>query len=148
MMHPQQTKTVSILAPAALASNATATGLIDTLGFDDCQIDVILDSAAATTSGVDSLYIKEHDSSADTSLFATFSGCVMGTDYTTGVGSATAGVLYRFHIDMRARKRWLLIGLQIETPTNYGCVMGTLSRPEIGVSTATLAGVNNTRLVC
>jgi hypothetical protein len=147
MLHDQNTKTMSIIAPAALSSSATTTGRIDCLGFDGCQVDVILAAAAAASSGVDCIYIKEADVTT-TSSFATFSGCVEGTDYTTGAGSTTAGVLYRFHFDLRARKRYLLVGIELETPTNYGCVMGTLTRPEIGVSTATLAGVNNTRLVC
>ena len=105
-MSNMQSKQVIPFVPVSTAASATTTGNIDTLGFDYATIDVILDTASATTAVI-ALKLSECDTTV-VSSFADVSGAVGGTDFTLPVGPAATGTWgMKFNVDLRARKRYL-----------------------------------------
>lgn len=103
----QNTKTVNVVAQTSTATNATTTGLVDTLGFDSVAVDSFLDSAAATSSNPATLKLQECDTSNGT--FADITGLVGdATDGFTIPAADTANAqIVRMNVDMRGRKRYL-----------------------------------------
>jgi len=118
-MVPSETKTVKLITPGTVAADSTNEAGLDTYGFDYCTIDVINGAIASNATAVTYLQISETDT-------------VLPTAYTDGaaivaltgaaVKSATAGFvlptpstctvvptgsIFRFNIDLKARKRYL-----------------------------------------
>lgn len=141
MIHAQNTKTVCLLSPTStlIATNATATASVDTLGYDYAVIDVYLMSSTGGTANVATLDLAE----ADGTTYANITECVGDTAYTIPdnptAAPTTASV--KFELNLKKRKRYLRISA---TPGLAGGQMitaiATLSRAEAAPTTAALKG--------
>jgi hypothetical protein len=132
-------------AEASVASNATHSLEIDTLGFAYASIDVLFTpfTAAAATAATAATVLRLAHS--DTSGAAgTANLFVQGVDYTVAAGTtSTAGVGYahRFDVDLRGKRRYLTV---YATPVStVGIVTScNLSKGEAGPVSASDKGVN------
>jgi len=140
MIHAQNTKKVMVIKPVSVATNATQTGRVDTLDFDYCSIDLILDSAAAVSSNPAVCKISEADVT-NTSSFVTVSGFVGDTDWTIPDASTDTPQVVSFDIDCRPRKRYLQLAITSAGAAQLVAAVGTLSRAHEAPSTTTEAGV-------
>ena len=142
--HP---KTAIAIVPISKTNGATATGEpIDTKGYDFAVVSVVASTADVVSNTLSVLKLEEGDT---TSSYATFSGCVSGTDYTIATNAYTAfgatGAsqnVWSFFVDCRNRKRYLRVSASPQTTMVIGGV-ATLHRAEIAPSTAALAGTLN-----
>jgi len=122
MMPLQNTASKVIVAQASTATNATAAGYVDTLGFDEAAVDVFLNSAAATSSNPSVLRLMESDDT-ETTNFAAITGFTGdATDGFTIPAADTANAqIVRMNVDCRARKRYLRVEI---TPAGAAQVVG------------------------
>jgi hypothetical protein len=129
MMSLQNTCTKVMIKPQSLSNNATATGYIDTLGYDEAAVDFILDSQAGTTSSPTLMKLSEADTT-DASNFSDISGLV--GDATDGFViqsvSSTVATIHRLNVDLRARKRYLRAHFTPQDAANICAVVATLGR--------------------
>jgi hypothetical protein len=130
MHYNQNTKTIS-LAPASVASNATATLIVDTLGFANAQF-VVLPQTASATTRVIALNIAEGDTTA---AFTNVTGYVGGTNSASGftlpaemATSATAVQPLVVNVDCLGKKRYLRLSYTPGTAQVVGAICN-LSRP-------------------
>lgn len=114
----------AVIAPASVATNATATGNIDTLGFNEVKVCVLLDSAAATSSNPATLKLSESDDTV-ASNFADVTGFV--GDATDGFTIPNADTenpqVAELNVDCRARKRYLKVTV---TPAGAAQIVGAI----------------------
>ena len=108
----QLTNSVSVIVPQSVATTATETGNIDTLGYEECKVAVHLDTAASTASNPTTLKLSESDDTV-VSNFADITGLVGdATDgFTIPAVSASLGTVVSLAVDCRARKRYLKLTL-------------------------------------
>lgn len=146
MVPAQDAKWLNLTPPAAIVDNASLTVTeIDTLGFDYAEIIVVL---GATDIAMTALAVTESDTSG--SGHANVTGLIFGTsDNTAGSTSVLPTAtddndVFKFEIDLRARKRYLDVTATIGNGTagTYAVVLARLSRSKTGVETATEAGCN------
>lgn len=149
----EASKTVARVEAAAIASNATSTAIIDTLGFAYAAIDVMFQPAnvAATNSALAAVLQLSH---ADANAATNYSNIVAftgGTATSSSVGftipSPTAGAggtvdtnVVRFNVDMRGKKRFLRVQV---TPNTSGIIAVNcrLSKGVIAPTNSTEANV-------
>jgi len=116
---------VAVIAPASTATNATASGNIDTLGYDEVKVCVLLDSAGAVSSNPSVLKLSESDDTVVTHF----------SDITGFVGDATDGFtipnadtanpqVVELNVDCRARKRYLKVSV---TPAGAAQIVGCVA---------------------
>lgn len=108
----QNAKGVAVIKPQSVATTATATGTIDTLGYESVKVSVLLDSAASTTSNPVTLKLSESDDTEATNFsdITGFEGDA--TDgFTIPAVSATLPTVVTLDVDSRARKRYLKVTL-------------------------------------
>jgi len=117
----QNTVTKLIVANTSTATNATTTGLVDTLGFDSIGVDVMLDSQAATSSNPATLKLQECDTSDGT--YANITGLVGdATDgFTIPAADTDNAQMLRLNVDARARMRYLKL---LITPAGATQIVG------------------------
>jgi hypothetical protein len=109
MMPLQNTATKVAIKPQSVTSGATATGIVDTLGYEEAAVDVALDSQASTTSNPSVLKLQE-SISTDASNFADITAFVGdATDGFTIPPAGSAATIVRMNVDLRARKRYLRV---------------------------------------
>ena len=104
-MLPQQKQTI-VISQASTTNAATATGNIDTLGFDFLTLDVIASTSNDTTNNFSVLKLAESDDTVVTN-FADVSGFVGDTDFTIPAAVTQGNWGMKFNVDCRARKRYL-----------------------------------------
>lgn len=132
MLYSQNVKFIP-LAPASVASNATATLIVDTKGFAEASFCVLQAAAAATTKPI-TLTIAEGDT---TSAFTAISGYNGGTAATNSPQtveaptSATACPPIILNVDCLGKKRFLRLQMTPGTTQVLGAV-AVLGRPAIG----------------
>ena len=138
MIHGANDKGVIALKPQSVATNATATGNIDTRGYDFCQLDILLDSAAAVSSNPAVLKLAESDDTVVTNF----------ADITAFVGDGTGGFtvpnadtetpqIVRMNVDLRKnRKRYLRLSA---TPAGAAQLLAATARLGRGEEIATVA---------
>ena len=132
MLYSQNVKFIP-LAPASIASNATATLIVDRKGFDEVSFCVLQATAAATTKPI-ILTIAEGDTTA---AFTTISGYNGGTNATNSPQtveaptSATACPPMILNVDCLGKKRFLRLQVTPGTTQVLGAV-AVLGRPAIG----------------
>lgn len=131
-------------AEASVASSATHSLEIDTLGFAHASIDVYFTpfTAAAGPSTAATVLRLAHSDTTGTSGATNL--YVQGTDYTVAAGStATGGVGYahRFDVDLRGKRRYLTV---FATPASTVGVVTScrLSKGEAGPMSASDKGVS------
>ena len=121
----QNAGAVAVIAPASTATNATASGNVDTLGYDEVKVCALLDSAAATSSNPSVLKLSESDDTVVTNF----------SDITGFVGDATDGFtvpaadtddpqVVELNVDCRARKRYLKVSI---TPAGAAQIVGAVA---------------------
>lgn len=142
MNHVAATKSVEKVE-ASVASSATHSIEIDTLGFSYASIDVAFSPfTAAATAAATVLRLAQSNTSG--SGQTNVSGFVGGTDFTVAAGSTTGaavGYSHRFDIDLRGRSRYLTV---YATPalTVGVATVARLSRGEAGPVSSSDKGVS------
>ena len=145
MNHLSASKSVEKVE-VSVASSATHSLEIDTIGFEHASIDVAFSpfTAAAATAATAATVIRLAQSDVAGSGQTNISGFVGGTDFTVAAGSTTGasvGYSHRFDVDLRGKKRYLTV---YATPVStVGVVtVARLSKGEAGPTSASDKGVN------
>ena len=130
MHYNQNVKTVT-LAPASVATNATATLIVDTRGFANAQFVVLPQTASANTRML-TLAIAQGDTTA---AFTNVSGYVGGTNSDNGFTfpletptAATAVQPLVLNVDLLGRQRYLRLSYTPGATQVVGAICN-LSRP-------------------
>jgi hypothetical protein len=110
----------ALIKPQSVASTATVTGVLDTLGYDEVKVCVLLDSAATTSDNPSTLKLSESD---DLTTYADITGLEGdATDgFTIPLVSGTLPTVVDLNVDCRARKRYLKLTL---TPGEATMIVG------------------------
>lgn len=128
MMPLQNTATKVAIKPQSVTSGATASGFVDTLGYDEAAVDVVLDSQASTTSNPSVLKLMQSDIT-DATGFANITGFVGdATDGFVIPPAGTAVTVVRLNVDMRARKRYLRVDVSPDGATQLLGAVVTLGK--------------------
>jgi len=126
MMPLQNTATKVAIKPQSLTAAGTASGWVDTLGYDEAAVDYILDSVAATTSNAAALTLQEGET---TTAFTSITGFVGdATDGFTIPASQTTPSVTRMNVDLRARQRYLNVLVTTGDVAAIQCVVVTLGK--------------------
>ncbi len=156
MLHQGMTKSITIGATNQTETNTISGTLtnggtalvepIDCIGYDYAQIDVILSKMNTTSNAPTTVKLGEADvtGTSNYTTITTFSGAT-ATATNVGFLIPVTGVItdnpnvYRFNVDLRGRKRYLMVSA---TPvTTASCVVNArLGRAEFSPTNA--AGVN------
>jgi hypothetical protein len=137
MIH--DTRQVIVIDQASTTNAATATGNIDTLGWDYVTIDVITSASNAVSNNPSVLKISESDDTV-VSNFANVSGTVGDTDWTIPNSVTTGSWGVKFNLDCRARKRYLKVSVSPLT-TQVITAIANLSKGDTGAINTTEANV-------
>ena len=140
MMPLQNTATRVAIKPQSLTAAGTASGWVDTLGFDEAAVDYILDSVAATTSNAAALTLQEGET---TTAFTSITGFVGdATDGFTIPASQTTPSVTRMNVDLRGRKRYLNVLVTTGDVAAIQCVVVTLGKAgDSTIARGKMAGV-------
>lgn len=136
-MRPQGKQVIAI-SQVAKTNAATATGNIDTLGFDFATIDLIATTSNDTTNNPSVLKISESDDTVVTN-FADVSGLVGDTDFTIPASVTSGNWGIKFNVDLRPRKRFLKLTVSPVTTQTF-TVIANLFRGDEAPVDATGAG--------
>ena len=133
-------KCVLAINQLSTTNAATASGIIDTLGYDFAEIDVIATSSNDTTNNPSVLKIGEGDT---TSAFTNVSGAVGDTDFTIPncYTNTASDFKVKFSVHCRARKRYLQVSVSPVT-TQIITAIANLHKGDEGPDSATDAGVD------
>lgn len=146
MNHHSGAKSVSKIS-SSVASNATFTHEIDTLGYKYASIDVVFSPFTASNVSLASvLKVGESDTAGGTptDIAALVGGGANGfTIAATGSSTgANVGGIARFNVDLRGRRRYLTVTVSPST-TVAVVTAARLSKAEQHATTASETGVNN-----
>jgi len=125
MQHNSNTKTI-LLTLGTTATNATASGQVDTKGFDSVRVAVFKSTTHAPTT-----FKIEHGDTTDATAFVAC-GLTGGTDYTIPAQAAgTTNPYCVFDIDTAGYRRYLQFSC---TPSSSSNIITTanLARPAMG----------------
>jgi len=146
MNHASGAKSIARVT-TSVASNATFTHEIDTLGYKFASVDVIFSPYTASSVSLASvLKVGESDTASQGTAATNITGLVGGTDFTIAATGASTGAnvggIARFNVDLRGRKRYLTV---IVSPSTTVAVISAarLSKGESHAVTVTDANVNN-----
>lgn len=147
MIHAQNAKSEIMLFQDV--TNATATGYIDTRGWDYLTLDLTIETVGATSSILQALFLSESDTTSfvATDKIVAFTG---GAATSTSVGfvwptqaDTSNPQLVKFSVDLRARKRYIELSVMGNaTAATYMHGLGTLSRGKVSPNTAAEAGAD------
>lgn len=134
-----QLKTIVAVNGVSKASGATASGVIDTLGYDWATIDIIATTADVVSDGPTVVKLQEADvtnasSFADITAFATPATIPNANTAATAVLQNN----YKFNVDLRGRKRYLQPIYSPQT-TQTVTIIANLGRAEQSPVTAAKA---------
>ena len=129
MFNSQNTATLVVIAPAVITAAATASGYIDTLGFDEASFDVVLDKQTLTTSKPSSLKLAESDTTSGWADITQFVGDGVGGFVIPAVSSSVATVV-RLNVDLRGRKRYIQVTVVPTVQNEAISVTATLGKAE------------------
>jgi len=139
MNHLEATKSDARVS-ASVATNATHSHEIDTIGYEYLSVDVVYGAySAATSQYATVLKLQESDASGSGQTDVT------GFSVTAGAGSTTGaknGAVCRYNVDLRGRKRYITV---VTTPGNATPVVTSarLSKAHEMPYNAATAGVNS-----
>ena len=137
IVHP--TKQVIAINQASTTNAATASGNIDTLGFDYLDLDVITTTSNNTTNNPSVLKLSESDDTVVTN-FSDVSGFVGDTDFTIPASVTSGNWGVKMKVDLRTRKRYVKVSVSPLT-TQVITAIGNLSAGDLNPTDATGAGV-------
>lgn len=132
-------KQVIAISQVSTTNAATATGIIDTLGFDRATIDVIMSTANVVSNNPSVFQLLDSDDTVVTNA-ATVSGFVGDTDWTIPDGNTDTNWGVKFNVDCRGRKRYLRLAISPVTTQVITAIANLYKADEAPVS-ATNAGV-------
>lgn len=119
----QNAGSVAVIAPASTATNATASGVIDTMGYEEVKVCVLLDSAASTSNNPVTLSLTESDDATTYVAIAAFTGDA--TDgFTIPNADSVNPQVVELNVDSRARKRYLKVSV---TPGTAAQIVGAVA---------------------
>lgn len=145
MIHGQNDYEKVLTTPQSVATNATATGEIDTRGYNYAIFTVIRDSAADVTNKPTTLKIEEGDTTSSYSAITALTGGSSTGNFTIPAASTNSAQLYRICVDLKGRKRYLKTSLTSGGAANISAITCRLTR---AVETpVTTAGANLALLV-
>jgi len=133
------TKQVIAINQASTTNGGTASGNIDTMGYDFVDIDIITTTSNDTTNNPSVLKLSESDDTVVTN-FANISGAVGDTDFTIPAAVTSGDWGMKFRVDCRARKRYIKVSLSPVT-TQVVTAIGNLSMAEQSPENTTDANV-------
>lgn len=130
-------KQVIAINQASTTNGATATGAIDTLGYDYMTVDVITTTSNNVTNNPSVLKLGDGDTTA---AYTNISGTVGDTDWTipNAVTSGDWGV--KFNVDLRAVKRYVQVSVTPVTTQSITAI-ANLYKGDEAPADATGAGV-------
>lgn len=140
MIFGQTDKVVVVIKPQSIATDATATGSFDTLGYSYAQLDVVLDSSAAVSNNPAVLAVSEGDTTTAYTDVTALVGDGSGGFTVPNVHTANATVV-RLNIDLKKRKRYLKLSQTSGGAANISTTIARLSRAAVQPDTTTEAGV-------
>lgn len=137
----QAKKLVHMLVPTSTTNAATATGYMDTKGYDYADVVVVQATSNDTTNNLSVCKLAESDTTnaTDYSDVTAFVGDGTG-GFTIPAADTSAHQLYLMRMDLRARKRYIKISMSPLT-TQILEAIGVLSKGEQSPESATNAGV-------
>lgn len=135
-MNPQP-KVVSAVSATSITNGGTATGVIDTLGYDYACITVRASASNTTSNKPSVLKISESD---DATNYTDVSGAVGGTDFTVPTQATNADNLVQFNMSLKGRKRYLKVTVSPVTTQTIDAI-AHLHKGEQAPITAVKAGV-------
>lgn len=140
MIHAQDAKYFTVLAPISVAGGATATTIeLDTLGFD--YVELLVQSGLVGANGVATIKIQESDVSGSGQVDVT------GLAFTALVDADDGKILGAF-IDVKKRKRYLtLVITNGATNASLMSAIARLSRAAQSPTTATERGLLEQKIV-
>ena len=109
MMPLQNTATKVAITPQSLSAAGTATGYVDTLGYEEAAVDFILDSQAATSTNPAAMALSEGETTTAFTAITGFTGDA--TDGFTIPATQTTPSVTRINVDLRGRQRYLSLDL-------------------------------------
>lgn len=130
MIHLQNAATVNVLKQTSTATSATATGVIDALGFDHVAVDFWNDSAANATNNPSAMWVCECDTSNGTFVAITGAAGDATDGFTIGAVSTSVPTVHRVNVGMKGRRRWLQAGITPGGATTIVGITAVLSRAE------------------
>ena len=146
MNHASGAKSIARVT-TSVASSATFTHEIDTLGYKFATVDVIFSPYTASNVSLASvLKVGESDTASQGTAATNITGLVGGTDFTIAATGASTGAnvggIARFNVDLRGRKRYLTV---VVSPSTTVAIISAarLSKGENHAVTVTEANVNN-----
>lgn len=144
-MKPTATKQVVMIGQSSTTNAATASGNVDTKGYDFASIDVLMATSNVTSNNPTVLKLAESDDTVVTN-FADISGFVGDTDFTipdAETVATNAPNAFKFNVDLSGRKRYLKLSISPLT-TQVITAIANLSKAEQSPVSATDA---NTKLL-
>jgi hypothetical protein len=150
MIQKQCEKVVCIVAPGTVATGATASASIDTLGFEYCTFDAILPAATATNSsakwGVLQVLEADVTNFSSATSIAAMSGTTNSSSSTGFViqpqNDTTNPQITRLFIDTKAHKRYLFVEYEAAASHSTSVVMAYLERGQTIPSVDSQRGLN------
>lgn len=146
MVQGQNCKWFTLLAPISLAAGAT-TLVIDCMGFE--YLEIVIPHGLVGAADYSAMKIQESDVKASASTLTggvDVTGLIVGTSLTIAgatsdfPGDTDDGLIDLFEVDLRARKRYLLLVLTAGIGSLVAAI-GRLSRAEGVLDTAASKGV-------
>mgnify|MGYP003394132756 FL=1 len=140
-MNPQS-KAVLALATTSVTNAGTATGSVDTLGYDFLALDLLQTTSNAVSNNLSVCKLSESDTTDATNY----------SDVPAFVGDGTGGFtipnadtsnsqLYKFNMDLRGRKRYIKLSASPLTTQSLTAI-ANLHKAEQSPVSATDAGVS------
>lgn len=132
MIHAQNSKAVNVILPQSIGTTVV-TGVLDTLGYDYASVEFVKDTAVAS-SVVTTMKLTEGDTTSAYSAIAKFTNGTATGNFVPAVPSTSGtGQIHKFHVDLRKRKRHLLVSLA-STTARLCAVKAELSRGKMPAS--------------
>jgi hypothetical protein len=154
MIHSQYAKEVVLAGPATIASGATASVRLDTLGYKYCVIDAIGPIASSTTTTTNQRFSVLFVAQSDSTTYAVSNAISSFTGTTNTVTAATAqflivpngdtsvGSVTKFGIDLRNnRGRYLFVVYQGNSSHSTATIKAQLFKGDSSPNTDTTRGV-------
>ena len=134
-------KAIVALTAASVASNATGTAYIDTLGYDYALIAIMSNGLSTQSATLTALTLGDGDTNT---AYTNLTGFVGGTDFTLATAAAHTAdeVAAVLGVDLRAKRRYLRLGVTPRTAATVSAVALLFRGDEVPV-TASKAGVGN-----
>lgn len=140
-MATPQLKQVIVIDSASTTAAATATGVVDTLGFDWMTVDLTLSTSDSTSNNPSTIAWTECDTNAYSSSSAITALTGDGVGGFTIPAATTATVWgMKFNLNLGSRKRYMFLAVA-PTTTQVVTAIANLGRAEVAPVNTTKANV-------